>query len=151
VKLQEAISVCEGSEIAKIAGKPVANSVSLFDLLVLKSENNVRTFLAEIREFVERVREKTGTMLSAANNEDKLNDDVVDLNEELLCDVLALNSGFYRVNESLNIEEMDTEERHSNENFESSVEPPLKVPKTETVLEEGKYNNLINTHIIFAL
>ncbi|XP_011496928.1 PREDICTED: uncharacterized protein LOC105361448 isoform X2 [Ceratosolen solmsi marchali] len=142
MKLQEAISVCEGAEIAKIAGKPVVNSLSLFDLLILKSENNVRTFLTEIKELVERIREKTGTMLSAANNEDKLNDDVVDLNEELLCDVLALNSGFYRVNEALNIEEIDTEERNSNENFEmeSSTEPPLKVQKSETVLEEAKDN-----------
>lgn len=142
LKLREAMSVCESSEIAKIAGKPVADSLSLFDLLVLKSGNNVRTFLSEIKELVERIREKTGTMLSVANNEDKLNDDVVDLNGELLCDVLALNSGFYRVNEAVCLEEPEVEERNPSENFESETghEPPIKRLKTESGLEEGEEN-----------
>ena len=147
MKLQEAISVCESREIAKIAGKPVVNSLSLFELLVLKSENNVRTFLSEIKELIEKVREKTNTMLSVANNQDKLNEDVVDLNEELLCDVLALNSGFYRVNETVCLD--DTEERHSSEHFEieGKLEPPRKVLKTEG--EEGKeYMNMKINYLV---
>ncbi|XP_003424758.1 uncharacterized protein LOC100679300 isoform X2 [Nasonia vitripennis] len=141
LKLREAISVCENTEIAKIAGKPVANALSLFDLLLLKSGNNVRTFLSEIKELVERIREKTSTMLSIANNEDKLNENVVDLNGELLCDVLALNSGFYRVNEAVCSEEPETEERNPSETFEIEGEiPPPKKQKTDGVLEEGKEN-----------
>lgn len=140
LKLREAISVCENAEIAKIAGKPVANSLSLFDLLVLKSENNVRMFLSEIKELVERIREKTSTMLSVASNDDKLNDDVVDLNEEILCDVLALNSGFYKVNEVVYNEEPEAEERNCSENFEleEAIEPPLKVQRADNALEDGK-------------
>lgn len=140
LKLREAISVCESTEIAKIAGNPVANALSLFDLLLLKSGNNVRTFLSEIKELVERIREKTSTMLSVANNEDKLNDDVVDLNGELLCDVLALNSGFYRVNEAVCLEEPESEERNPSETFEieGALEPPQKRQKTDGALEEGE-------------
>lgn len=115
----------------------MANALSLFDLLLLKSGNDVRTFLSEIKELVERIREKTGTMLSVANNEDKLNDDVVDLNGELLCDVLALNSGFYRVNEAVCLEEPETEERNPNESFEieGGLEPPQKMQKINGALE----------------
>ncbi|XP_014205528.1 uncharacterized protein LOC106637311 isoform X2 [Copidosoma floridanum] len=129
LKLREAMSACESSEIAKVAAKPVVSSLSLFDLLILKSENNVRTFLSEIKQLVERVREKTSTMLTAVGNEN--DDQVVDLNEELLCDVLELNSGFYRVNEPLVTEEAETE---------SSTEPPLKMQKTDDHFEEAKEN-----------
>lgn len=140
LKLREAIAVCESAEIAKIAGKPVASAISLFDLLCLKSDNDPRTFLSELRELVARVRDKAGTMLSATSGEDRDDDDVVDLNGELLCDVLALNSGFYRVCEPVCL---PGEEGEEGQEEEEASEPPLKMQKTEPELEEGDNGSYI--------
>ncbi|XP_058808370.1 uncharacterized protein LOC131673977 [Phymastichus coffea] len=138
-KLQEAISVCEGSEIVKIAGKPVANSLSLYDLLLLKSDNNVHTFLSEIKEFIDRIREKSRSIFSPANHESTLTNDVIDLSEDALCETLNMRSGFYQVNETLSFEESET---NVGETFDidNGMEPPLKRQKTDDILEEGKEN-----------
>ncbi|XP_012276900.1 uncharacterized protein LOC105697810 [Orussus abietinus] len=97
-KLKEAISVCENVEIAKIAAKPVLGAQSLFELLVLKSESNVRTFLDELKELMHSVRKKAGVMLTLATDGERTNEDVIDLSEELLCDALGLNPGLYTIN-----------------------------------------------------
>ncbi|XP_066581268.1 uncharacterized protein [Prorops nasuta] len=135
IKLKEAISVCENVEIIKIATKPVLNAQSLFDLLVSKSENNVRNFLNELKQLMNKVREKAGIMLTAANEEEEChNKNLIDISEELLCDALGLNPGIYKIN---NAALRNTEESLPNEY--STDDPPLKMQKL-THSEETKDN-----------
>ncbi|KAG7200314.1 hypothetical protein KM043_017778 [Ampulex compressa] len=134
VKLKEAISVCEDLEIIKIAAKPVLNAQSLFDLLVLKSDNNVRNFLVELKQLMDKIREKAGTMLTVASNNGELSTDLIDISEELLCDALGVNPGLYRINnEALMKVDASVGDSYNNE------EPPLKLQKTENS-EDGKEN-----------
>lgn len=134
IKLREAISVCEDLEITNIAAKPVLNAQSLFDLLVLKSENNVRNFLAELKQLMGKVREKAGTMLTIANGNDESNKDLIDISEESLCDALGLNPGLYRINNE-GLKKVDTPVSTTCENGE----PPLKIQKTDNC-EDVKEN-----------
>ncbi|XP_046749044.1 uncharacterized protein LOC124412890 [Diprion similis] len=118
IKLKEAITVCENTEIVNIAAKPVLNALSLYELLILKSENNVRNFLDELKKLMDKIREKAGTMLTVACDDSGPSDDVIDLSEDLLCDSLGLNPGLYRINNSVfektpvvtSINTVDTEE-----------------------------------------
>ncbi|XP_015601627.1 uncharacterized protein LOC107270815 [Cephus cinctus] len=132
VKLKEAISVCENLEIIKIAAKPVLNAKSLFELLILKSDNNVRTFLDELKELMNKIREKAGAMLTVVRDVDKPDKDVINLTEELLCDALGLNPGRYKINNGALKKEEETVTA-------SIEEPPLKLQKVENS-EEGKEN-----------
>ncbi|XP_012257863.2 uncharacterized protein LOC105687081 [Athalia rosae] len=101
IKLKEAITVCENTEIINIAAKPVLNALSLYELLILKSENNVRNFLDELKKLMDKIREKAGNMLAVSCDDDGPNDDVIDLSEDLLCDSLGLNPGLYKINNSV--------------------------------------------------
>lgn len=133
VKLKEAISVCENPEIINIAAKPVLNAQSLFDLLVLKSDNNVRNFLSELQHLMKNIREQVGTMLSLAVDGDNDNGEVVNLNEESLCGALGLDPGLYKIN---NEAFRKTKESFTAEMMDTSVdeaEPPLKLKKTHIV------------------
>ncbi|XP_076661511.1 uncharacterized protein LOC143365321 [Halictus rubicundus] len=134
IKLREAISVCEDLEIIKIAAKPVLNAQSLFDLLILKSENNVRNFLNELKILMGKIREKAGVMLTLANSDKESNKDLIDISEESLCDVLGLNPGLYTINNDA-LKKVDTPACNT---YESS-EPPLKLQKTENS-EDAKEN-----------
>ncbi|KAF7403135.1 hypothetical protein HZH66_005402 [Vespula vulgaris] len=135
VKLKEAISVCEDIEIIKIAAKPVLNAQSLYDLLVLKSENNVRNFLQEVKQLMDKIREKVGEMLSLADTDKGSDKDLVDINEELLCDALGVNPGLYKINnDALKSYDEETSNIYINE------EPPVKLRKTANS-EESKENN----------
>lgn len=134
IKLREAISVCEDLEIIKIAAKPVLNAQSLFDLLVLKSENNVRNFLGELKQLMDKIREKTKTMLTIINNDEETNKDLIDISEESLCDALGLNPGLYKINNEA-LKKVDTSICTTYEN----EEPPLKRQKTDNS-EDGKEN-----------
>nr|XP_033340620.1 uncharacterized protein LOC117228754 [Megalopta genalis] len=134
IKLREAISVCENLEIIKIAAKPVLNAQSLFDLLILKSENNVRNFLDELKILMGKIREKAGTMLTVANNDEESNKDLIDIGEESLCDVLGLNPGLYIINNDA-LKKVETPVCSTYENSE----PPLKLQKTENS-EDAKEN-----------
>ncbi|XP_035734683.1 uncharacterized protein LOC118447189 [Vespa mandarinia] len=135
VKLREAISVCEDTEIIKIAAKPVLNAQSLYELLVLKSENNVRNFLQEVKQLMDKIREKVGEMLSLANTDKGSDKDLVDINEELLCDALGVNPGLYKINnDALKSYDEETSNIYINE------EPPVKLRKTVNS-EECKENN----------
>ena len=89
--LRDSINACTTEEIAEVAGEKITSSMSVFDFIVKKSGNNVRSFLTELKELGESLCQKVSTMLSVANNEEKHNDDVVDLNDAVLCDILALN------------------------------------------------------------
>ncbi|KAK1132286.1 hypothetical protein K0M31_016406 [Melipona bicolor] len=134
IKLREAISVCEDFEIIKIAAKPVLNAQSLFDLLVLKSENNVRNFLDELKQLMDKIREKAGAMLTLVNNNEESSKDLIDINEESLCDALGLNPGLYRINNEA-LKKVDTSICTSYEN----EGPPLKLQKIDNS-EDGKEN-----------
>ncbi|OAD62286.1 hypothetical protein WN48_06803 [Eufriesea mexicana] len=134
IKLQEAISVCEDLEIIKIAAKPVLNAQSLFDLLVLKSENNVRIFLDELKQLMDKIREKAGTILTVTNSDEESNKDLIDINEESLCDALGLNPGLYKINNEA-LKKVDTSICTTYENGE----PPLKLQKTDNS-EDAKDN-----------
>ncbi|XP_076247227.1 uncharacterized protein LOC143187117 [Calliopsis andreniformis] len=134
IKLREAISVCEDLEIIKIAAKPVLNAQSLFDLLVLKSENNVRNFLDELKQLMNKIREKVGAMLTVANSIEESNNDLIDISEESLCDALGLNPGFYRINNDA-LKHVDISVCGTYENGE----PPLKLQKTDNS-EDAKEN-----------
>ncbi|XP_076752984.1 uncharacterized protein LOC143424658 isoform X2 [Xylocopa sonorina] len=134
IKLREAISVCEDLEIIKIAAKPVLNAQSLFDLLVLKSESNVRNFLDELKQLMEKIREKAGAMLTIANNDNESNKDLIDISEESLCDALGLNPGLYKINNEA-LKKVDTPICTTYEN----EEPPLKLQKIDNS-EDGKEN-----------
>ncbi|XP_015438466.1 PREDICTED: uncharacterized protein LOC107193517 isoform X2 [Dufourea novaeangliae] len=124
IKLREAISVCEDSEIIKIAAKPVLNAQSLFDLLVLKSENNVKNFLDELKILMGKIREKAGTMFAIANSGEE-SKDLIDISEESLCDALGLNPGLYRIDNDA-LKKIDTPICNAYDNGE----PPLKLQKT---------------------
>ncbi|XP_076182306.1 uncharacterized protein LOC143154244 isoform X1 [Ptiloglossa arizonensis] len=134
IKLREAISVCEDLEIIKIAAKPVLNAQSLFDLLVLKSENNVRNFLDELKKLMSKVREKAGNMLTIANSSEESNKDLIDISEESLCDALGLNPGLYRINSDA-LKKVDTPACSTYD----TTEPPLKLQKTDNS-EDAKEN-----------
>ncbi|XP_017789964.1 PREDICTED: uncharacterized protein LOC108572275 [Habropoda laboriosa] len=134
IKLREAISVCEDLEIIKIAAKPVLNAQSLFDLLVLKSENNVRNFLNELKQLMNTIREKAGAILTVANSGEESNKDLIDISEESLCDALGLNPGLYKINNEA-LKKVDTPICSTYDN----EEPPLKLQKTDTS-EDGKEN-----------
>ncbi|KAK2587890.1 hypothetical protein KPH14_003987 [Odynerus spinipes] len=135
VKLKEAISVCEDIEIIKIAAKPVLNAQSLFDLLVLKSENNVQNFLQELKQLMDKVREKVGAMLSLASIDKGTDKDLIDINDELLCDALGVNPGLYKINN-------DALQNHNEETSNVCIneEPPMKLQKIVNS-EESKENN----------
>lgn len=132
VKLKEAISVCESQEIINIAAKPVLNAQSLFDLLVIKSNNNVRNLLGELKDFMEKIRERVGGMLSVASDEDKLTSDMIDLNEDLLCDALGLNPGLYRIGSQVL--------RNFNEPIDPTEGPQSKRQKVDKAVEDSKEN-----------
>ncbi|XP_031830563.1 uncharacterized protein LOC116426147 [Nomia melanderi] len=134
IKLREAISVCEDLEIIKIAAKPVLNAQSLFDLLILKSENNVRNFLDELKLLMGKIREKAATILTIANSNEELNKDLIDISEESLCDVLGLNPGLYKINNDA-LKKVDTPVCSTYVNGE----PPLKLQKTDNS-EDAKEN-----------
>ncbi|XP_078039260.1 uncharacterized protein LOC144471257 [Augochlora pura] len=134
IKLREAISVCENLEIIKIAAKPVLNAQSLFDLLILKSENNVRNFLDELKILMGKIREKAGAMLTLANSDEESNKDLIDIGEESLCDVLGLNPGLYLINNDA-LKKVESPVCSTYEN----LEPPLKLQKTEHS-EDAKEN-----------
>nr|XP_012148477.1 PREDICTED: uncharacterized protein LOC100878977 [Megachile rotundata] len=134
IKLREAISVCEDLEIIKIAAKPVLNAQSLFDLLVLKSENNVRNFLDELKQLMDKIREKAGTMLTTANSDEESNKDLIDISEESLCDALGVNPGLYKINNEA-LKKIDTPICSTYDNRE----PPLKLQKIDNS-EDGKEN-----------
>ncbi|XP_054014979.1 uncharacterized protein LOC128895953 [Hylaeus anthracinus] len=134
IKLREAISVCEDLEIIKIAAKPVLNAQSLFDLLVLKSENNVRNFLDELKKLMGKIREKVGSILTIANNTEESSKDLIDISEESLCDALGLNPGLYRINSDA-LKKVDTTASNTYDNGE----PPLKLQKTDNS-EDAKEN-----------
>ncbi|XP_043490114.1 uncharacterized protein LOC122516402 isoform X2 [Polistes fuscatus] len=132
VKLREAISVCEDIEIIKIAAKPVLNAQSLYELLVLKSENNVRNFLQEVKQLMDKIREKAGEMLSLVNNDKESDEDLIDIKEELLCNALGVNPGLYKINnDALS---------HDEETSYINQEPPAKIMKIANC-EESKENN----------
>ncbi|XP_043283570.1 uncharacterized protein [Venturia canescens] len=132
-KLKEAISVCENLEIVKIAAKPVLNAQSMFDLLILKSDHNVRNFLTELKNLMNKIRQQVGTMLSTANEIDSDNYDLVNLDEDVLCDALGLDPGLYRINnEAFNKSEEIFDELNT-----SIEEPPMKLQKTHNS-EESK-------------
>ncbi|XP_043260708.1 uncharacterized protein LOC122402175 [Colletes gigas] len=126
IKLREAISVCEDLEIIKIAAKPVLNAQSLFDLLVLKSENNVRNFLDELKKLMGKIREKAGNILTIANNNEESNKDLIDISEESLCDALGLNPGVYRINSDA-LKKVETPACSTYD----TGEPPFKLQKTD--------------------
>ena len=134
IKLREAISVCEDLEIIKIAAKPVLNAQSLFDLLVLKSENNVRNFLDELKQLMDKIREKAGTMLTSMNSDEESNKDLIDISEESLCDALGLNPGLYKINN----EALKKVETPICSTYDSR-EPPHKLQKIDNS-EDGKEN-----------
>nr|XP_034190145.1 uncharacterized protein LOC117608725 [Osmia lignaria] len=134
IKLREAISVCEDLEIIKIAAKPVLNAQSLFDLLVLKSENNVRNFLDELKQLMDKIREKAGTMLTSTNSDEESNKDLIDISEESLCDALGLNPGLYKINN----EALKKVETPICSTYDSR-EPPHKLQKIDNS-EDGKEN-----------
>ncbi|CAK9816541.1 Zinc finger protein 839 [Anthophora plagiata] len=134
IKLREAISVCEDLEIIKIAAMPVLNAQSLFDLLVLKSENNVRNFLNELKQLMNTIREKAGAILTVANSGEESSKDLIDIGEESLCDALGLNPGVYKINNEA-LKKVDTPICSTYDN----EEPPLKLQKTDTS-EDGKEN-----------
>ncbi|XP_015172909.1 PREDICTED: uncharacterized protein LOC107064591 [Polistes dominula] len=132
VKLKEAISVCEDTEIINIAAKPVLNAQSLYDLLVLKSDNNVRNFVQEVKQLMDKIREKAGEMLSLVNNDKESDENLIDIKEELLCNALGINPGLYKINnDALN---------HDEETSYLNQEPPAKIMKMSNC-EESKENN----------
>lgn len=96
-KLKNAIAVCEKNEISNIAAKPVLNSMSLFDLIIMKSENNVMNFMHILKDLMNNIREKATIMLTPPTNDDERNNSM-DLNDDLLCDALGLNPGLYKIN-----------------------------------------------------
>ncbi|XP_014615816.1 PREDICTED: uncharacterized protein LOC106793430 isoform X1 [Polistes canadensis] len=132
VKLREAISVCEDIEIIKIAAKPVLNAQSLYELLVLKSENNVKNFVQEVKQLMDKIREKAREMLSLVKNDKKSDEDLIDIKEELLCNALGVNPGLYKINnDALS---------HNEETSYLNQEPPAKIMKISNC-EESKDNN----------
>lgn len=137
VKLKEALAVCENVEIIKIAAKPVLNAQSLFDLLMLKSDYDVKTFLNELKILMSKIREKTSIMLTIVDNDEKQSKDLIEINEELLCDALGINPGLYRMNN----EALKNIELPISSNYKNNVteQPPLKIQKTN--IEDRKENN----------
>lgn len=124
--------MCENVEIINIAAKPVLNALSLYELLILKSENNVRNFLDELKKLMDKIREKAGNMLAVACDDDGPSDDVIDLSEDLLCDSLGLNPGLYRINNSVF-------DKTPIVNSITTEEPILKRQRVENS-EDGKEN-----------
>ena len=96
ITLRNSLNACTTEEIDEVAGEKITSSMSVFDFIVKKSGNNVRSLLTELKKLGESLRQKVSTMLPVANNEEK-HEDVVDLNDKVLCDILALNSGFYKI------------------------------------------------------
>ena len=85
--------------------------MSVLDFIVKKSGNNVRSFFKELKELGESLRQEVSTVLLVANNEVTHIDDVIVLNDKVLCDILSLNSGFYKINKLFG-EETKTDEGH---------------------------------------
>ncbi|XP_011310950.1 uncharacterized protein [Fopius arisanus] len=132
-KLREALSVCDSGEISKIAAKPVLNAQSLFDLMAIKSDNNVKLFLTELKVFMEKIREQAGIMLSPVVDGDK-EQNLIELRDELLCDALGLVPGLYSVNDDV----FKKPEPYHNLDMAVPEEPPLKLQKLRN--DEGKEN-----------
>ncbi|XP_063993935.1 uncharacterized protein LOC135171380 [Diachasmimorpha longicaudata] len=130
-KLREALSVCDSGEISKIAAKPVLNAQSLYDLMAVKSDNNVKVFLTELKVFMEKIREQAGLMLSPMMTKGK-DQNLIELRDELLCDALGLVPGVYSVNDEV----FKKPEPYHDATI--SEEPPLKLQKLRN--DEGKEN-----------
>ncbi|KAK0158607.1 hypothetical protein PV328_009586 [Microctonus aethiopoides] len=149
LKLKDALSACDNEEIIKIAAKPVLNAQSLFDLMVLKSNNCLKTFLNELSLLVNKTREQVNVMLSPVNNNDKYSN-TVKLDDKLLCDTLNLAAGLYYVKDDVFNKSTDfyntsmtttsplSSSISSSSSSPSSIEePPMKVLK---VNDDGKEN-----------
>ncbi|XP_015118720.1 uncharacterized protein LOC107042250 [Diachasma alloeum] len=130
-KLREALSVCDSGEISKIAAKPVLNAQSLYDLMAVKSDNNVKIFLNELKVFMEKIREQAGVMLSPIIDKEK-ESNLIELRDELLCDALGLVPGVYSVNEEV------FKKPEPYHDATVPEEPPLKLQKLRN--DEGKEN-----------
>ncbi|KAK0163186.1 hypothetical protein PV327_006894 [Microctonus hyperodae] len=100
LKLKDALSACDNEEIIKIAAKPVLNAQSLFDLMVMKSNNCLKTFLNELKLLVNKTREQVNAMLSPVNNNDKYGN-TVKLDDKLLGDTLNLTTGLYYIKDDV--------------------------------------------------
>ncbi|XP_008561219.2 uncharacterized protein LOC103581025 [Microplitis demolitor] len=136
IKLQEALAACDSKEILKIAAKPVLNAQSLFDLMVIKSDNCLKTFLSELKGLVDTARERVSAMLSPENDDEDKDEHVLELNDDLLCDTLGLAPGYYNVNDEI----FKNSNHFYNTSFTTSTddEPPAKVPKIDN--DDGKEN-----------
>lgn len=128
-KLKNAIAVCEKNEVCNIAAKPVLNAMSLFDLMILKSENNAMNFMRELKDLMSNVRERASGMLTIATDEERNNTDIMDLNDDLLCDALGVNPGLYRISNHVFGKEEEEEET-------IAEQTPLKKAKIENIEEE---------------
>ncbi|XP_034938730.1 uncharacterized protein [Chelonus insularis] len=126
IKLKEALSACDSGEILKIAAKPVLNAQSLFDLMMLKSESCLKTFLNELKTLVEKAREQVSAILTPTNDEEK-EEDVLQLDDDLLCNTLGLAPGVYNVNSEV----FKKSSEIYNTSFTATTvdEPPLKLQK----------------------
>ncbi|CAG5096051.1 Similar to ZNF839: Zinc finger protein 839 (Homo sapiens) [Cotesia congregata] len=136
IKLKEALVACDTEEILKIAAKPVLNAQSLFDLMVIKSDNCLKTFLSELKTLVDTARERVSTMLSPENDDEDKDEHVLELNDDLLCDTLGLVPGYYNVNEEI----FKSSNQFYNTSFTTSTdeEPPSKLSKIDN--DDGKEN-----------
>lgn len=101
MKLKEAISVCENSEITKIAAKPVLNAQSLFNLLVLKSENSMENFISELQTLLDDIRTNVGGVLSAETEKGKSCSESFEIADKQVCSILDIDPGLYSLKENI--------------------------------------------------
>ena len=122
-KLQAAISICENNEIIKVAAKPVVNAGSMFDLMLLKCDSNVGTFLVELAGLMQKIHEQASTMLIPVVDGENHDSDIINLNDKALCATLGLLPGFYKIN---NEAFKKSEDNDSPEEDDEMEEPDIK-------------------------
>ena len=132
-KLREAIAICrreDENEVITVAAKPVVELLPLYDLMMLKAENNTAKFLKELKGFLNTVREKSQNFVAAVSEEDKSNSEINFLEDPVICEILGLNPGEFKINVNT----------FAKEEINGNKEPPMKKIKMEN--EEDVQNQL---------
>lgn len=142
-KLQEAISVCDNTEIINNAAIPVLNAKSLFDLIQIKTSNNVRMMIDELKILINDFKNNSSLMLTQLNDEqvnNEVNDDIIDIHDELLCSILDLSPNSYLIKSQVFKGSDSYTTTMTASSTASTSEPPHKMQKMMSKNDECKEN-----------
>ena len=147
--LQKALSDCNEAEISKIVTKPVLESKSLFELMLIKSKS-AENVLEVLNNFIKDAREKLIPELRRTSDEVRGSEGIVDSTQQLVCDALGLSPGVYKINKNfLCGEDLSEKEEPVTKKFKvdsEGEEQNLMEHRTSSGFSEGSDNSSNGVH-----